>query len=83
MKIFPVMVAVLVAAGIGIGTSVVAQAAEPGSLSYLSKHTTLGMKFYLDTSYIQNQSDGKNVNPTGYGSDVKRGYTRLSTTSGR
>ncbi len=79
MKIFSVIVAILVAAGIGVGTSVVAQAAEPGSLSYLSKHTTLGMKFYLDTSYIQNQSDGKDVNPTGYGADVKRGYLVLNT----
>lgn len=71
--------ATLVVVGTGAGAANLAHAAEPGTLGYLSEHTTLGMKFYMDTSYIQNQSDGKNVEPTGYGFDVKRGYLVLNT----
>lgn len=56
-----------------------AHAADPGTLSYLSKHTTLGMKIFADMSYIKQSSDGTNVNPTGYGFDVKRGYLVLKT----
>lgn len=76
MKRLSAAAALVVAAGMGIA---VAQAAEPGSLGYLSRHTTLGMKFYLDASHIQMQSDGQNVTPTGYGADVKRGYLVLNT----
>ena len=56
-----------------------AHAAEPGSIGYLSDHTTLGVKIYADATYIKNQSDGQNVNPTGYGVDVKRAYITLDT----
>ncbi len=77
MKRLSVVAAIVMAAGLGVAT---AQAgAAPGSLGYLGAHTTLGMKFYLDTSYIQNQSDGQNVDSTGYGTDVKRGYLVLNT----
>ena len=76
MKIFSVVAALVMATGMGVA---VAQAAEPGSLSYLSKHTTLGMKFYLDASHIQMQSNGHNVKPTGYGFNVKKGYLVLNT----
>ena len=56
-----------------------AHAADPGSISYLSQHTTLGVKIYADMSSITNSSDGTDVNPTGYGFDVKRGYLTLDT----
>lgn len=58
-------------------TSLLAPAAladQPTSLGELGKHTTLGMNIFSDLSYIDNQSDGEAVNPTGYGFDVKRGY---------
>ncbi len=57
----------------------VAHATNPGSIGYLSEHTKLGVKIYSDLSYIRNSSDGKNVNPTGSGFDVKRGYLTLDT----
>jgi len=56
-----------------------AHAADPGSISYLSQHTKLGVKIYADMSSITNSSDGTDVNPTGYGVDVKRGYLTLDT----
>ncbi len=56
-----------------------AYAADPGSVSYLSEHTKLGVKIYSDLSYIRNSSDGTNMNPTGSGFDVKRGYLTLDT----
>lgn len=56
-----------------------AHAANPGSISYLSEHTKLGVKIYSDLSYIRQSSDGTNINPTGYGFDVKRGYLTLDT----
>jgi len=59
--------------------STVAYAADPNSVSYLSEHTTLGVKIYSDMSYIRNSSDGTNIDPTGYGFDVKRGYLTLDT----
>lgn len=75
MKKVLALAAVIAAAGAGLS----ARAAEPGTLAYLSQHTTLGMKFYMDSSYIRNQSDGQEVSPTGYGFDVKRGYLILDT----
>lgn len=61
-------------------TAPAAPAADPpNTLGYISQHTTLGVKIYADTSYIQQSSDGQNVNPTGYGFDVKRGYLTLDT----
>ncbi|MGH8427075.1 MAG: porin [Gammaproteobacteria bacterium] len=56
-----------------------AHAADPDTIGYLSEHTTLGVKIYSDMSYIQNSSDGVNVDPTGYGFDVKRGYITFDT----
>lgn len=69
--------AAALAAASAVGSA--AYAADPGSLGYLSDHTTLGVKIYADTSYIQKQSNGTNVNPTGYGFDVKRGYFGVAT----
>ncbi|MGH8274747.1 MAG: porin [Gammaproteobacteria bacterium] len=54
-------------------------AAERGTIGYLSDHTALGVKIYSDLSYIRNESNGTNVDPTGYGFDVKRGYLTLDT----
>lgn len=65
-------------AGLLLATGV-ARAADPGSISYLSQHTTLGVKIYADMSYITASSDGQDINPTGYGFDVKRGYLTLDT----
>ncbi len=59
--------------------STAAYAADPGSISYLSQHTTLGVKIYSNLSYIRNSKDGTNIDPTGYGFDVKRGYLTLAT----
>ena len=61
-----------------LGTTA-AYAAKPGSIGYLSDHTSLGVKIYSDMSYIQKKSDGQSVDPTGYGFDVKRGYVTLDT----
>lgn len=56
-----------------------AHAADPDSIGYLSQHSTLSVKIYSNMSYIQNSSDGTNVDPTGYGFDLKRGYVTFDT----
>jgi hypothetical protein len=67
--------AALAAASVGAA----AYAADPGSIGYVSDHTTLGVKIYADTTYIQNQTNGNNIDPTGYGFDIKRGYVTFDT----
>ncbi|MGH8224917.1 MAG: porin, partial [Gammaproteobacteria bacterium] len=67
---------VLVAASV---PGITAHAADQDTISYLSKHTTLGVKIFSDLSYITNTSNGADVNPSGFGFDVKRGYLTLDT----
>ena len=40
----------------------------------IGANTTVGASVFLDASYIKNQQNGVDVNPTGTGFDVKRGY---------
>ncbi len=76
MRKIVAIVAALMAASI-FGTS--AHAADQSSISYLSDHTKLDVKIFSNMSYITNESNGQNVDPTGLGFDVKRGYLTLDT----
>lgn len=60
-----------------------AWAADSGALGEIGTHTTLSMRIFANLSYIEQESDGGEVNPTGYGFDVKRGYLTFDTRFGK
>ncbi len=68
------MLAVLAAASTGLSAHAATSTVKgPESLTFSGK-------IYANLSYIQNKSDGQNVDPTGYGFNVKRGYFGVEST---
>lgn len=61
----------VVAACAGLAATAWGEEAAP------QESTTVSGKMFVDISYIDNESDGNSVDPTGWGNDVKRFYVGI------